>query len=86
MARNDATSSSDVDIVTIQALHQIQDLQSLALHEEAVRLAKTDPNLVQQAQNTVQRWLATGDVRSSLLWREWADRCSVCVAHHQLAA
>lgn len=62
-----------VRISADQALHQIQDLQSLALHEEAVRLAKTDPNLVQQAQNTVQRWLATGDVRSSLLWREWAD-------------
>ena len=55
------------------AAHQLQDLQSLALHEEAVRLAKADPTLVQQAQDTVQRWLATGDTRSALLWREWAD-------------
>ncbi|MFT3779938.1 MAG: helix-turn-helix transcriptional regulator [Ottowia sp.] len=56
-----------------QAKHQLQDLQSLALHEEAVRLAKADPALVRQAQDTVQRWLAAGDVRSAILWREWAD-------------
>lgn len=53
--------------------HQLQDLQSLALHEEAVRLAKADPALVQQALQTLQRWLATGDVRSAILWREWED-------------
>lgn len=54
-----------------QAQHRLQDLQSLALHEEAVRLAKADPALVQQALDTVERWLATGDVRSASLWREW---------------
>ena len=53
--------------------HQLQDLQSLALHEVAVRLAKADPALVQQAQDTLQRWLATGDVRSAALWSEWED-------------
>ena len=52
--------------------HQLQDLQSLALHEEAVRLAKADPAQVQQAQDTLQRGLATGDVRSAALWLEWA--------------
>lgn len=51
--------------------HQLQDLQSLALHEEAVRLAKADPALVQRAQDTVARWLASGDVRSASLWLEW---------------
>ena len=51
--------------------HQIQDSQSLALHEEAVRLVKANPALVQQAQDTVQRWLATGDSHSAGLWREW---------------
>ena len=35
--------------------HQLQDLQSLALHEEAVRLAKAAPALVQQAQGTLIR-------------------------------
>lgn len=55
------------------ARHQAQDLQSLALHEEAVRLAKSDPTLVQQAMDTVQRWLSAGDARSSGLWREWQE-------------
>jgi len=56
-----------------QGRHQLQDLQSLALHEEAVRLAKANPALVQQAEDTLQRWLTTGDSRSALLWREWTD-------------
>ncbi|MBT9595792.1 MAG: helix-turn-helix transcriptional regulator [Vitreoscilla sp.] len=51
--------------------HRLQDLQSLALHEEAVRLVKTQPNLLQQAKETTERWLATGDTRSAVLWREW---------------
>lgn len=51
--------------------HRLQDLQSLALHEEAVRLVKANPALVQQAQDTVRRWLATGNPRSASLWREW---------------
>ena len=53
------------------ARHRLQDLQSLALHEEAIRLAKADPALVQQARDTVGRWLDTGDSRSASLWREW---------------
>ena len=53
------------------ARHRLQDLQSLVLHEEAVRLAKADPALVLQAQETTKRWLATGDARSASLWREW---------------
>lgn len=51
--------------------HGAQDLQSLALHEEAVRLARNDPALVQRALETVQRWLQTDDSRSIVLWREW---------------
>jgi len=51
--------------------HRVQDLQSLALHEEAVRLARSDPALVRQALDTVERWLDAGDSRSSGLWREW---------------
>ena len=60
-----------VRISAEDAKHQIQDLQSLALHEEAVQLVKTNPALVQQAQDTVQRWLTTGDQRSAGLWHEW---------------
>lgn len=61
----------EVRISADQAKHQLQDLQSLALHEEAVQLVKANPALVQQAQDTVRRWIATGDSRSASLWREW---------------
>lgn len=54
-------------------MHQLQDLQSLALHEEAVRLAKANPGMLLQAQDTVKRWLITGDSRSAALWRDWQD-------------
>ena len=60
------------------ARHLLQDLQSLALHEEAVRLAKANPALVLQAQDTAKRWLATGDSRSASLWREWQSILSAC--------
>jgi len=56
-----------------ESRHQIQDLQSLALHEEAVRLVRFEPALLQQAQETLGRWLQSGNVRSSALWREWQD-------------
>jgi transcriptional regulator with XRE-family HTH domain len=55
------------------AHHQAQDLQSLALHEEAVRLVRSDPALLQQAQATLERWLGSGHSRSSGLWMEWQD-------------
>ncbi|MRR56616.1 MAG: transcriptional regulator [Deltaproteobacteria bacterium] len=51
--------------------HRLQDLQSLALHEAAVNQAKSNPALVLQAKDTVDRWLASGDSRSATLWREW---------------
>jgi hypothetical protein len=60
-----------VHVSTDDTRHRLQDLQSLALHEEAVRLAKAKPALVQQAKDTAKRWLATGDSRSASLWREW---------------
>lgn len=51
--------------------HQLQDLQSLAFHEEAVRLVRSDPGLLLQAQETLERWLQSGPSRSSGIWREW---------------
>ena len=60
-----------VRVLPDNAGHRLQDLQSLALHEEAVQLAKIDPALLLQAQDTLARWLATGDSRSTSLWREW---------------
>ena len=56
-----------------EAKHRLQDQQSLALHEEAVRLAKANPDLVLQAQDTVKHWLAIGDSRSASLWHEWLN-------------
>lgn len=65
------TPNVQVRVLPDNAGHRLQDLQSLALHEEAVRLAKADPALLLQAQDNVERWLATGDSRSASLWREW---------------
>ena len=61
----------EVRVYTDDTQHRLQDLQSLALHEGAVRLAKADPALVLRAQDTVRRWLSNDDSRSATLWREW---------------
>lgn len=53
--------------------HQLQDLQSLALHDQAVRLAKAQPEVLELAQQTLARWLLKADSRSAPLWREWAE-------------
>ncbi|MDM0068376.1 helix-turn-helix transcriptional regulator [Variovorax sp. J31P207] len=68
-----AAPAVQVRVAIDEAKHRLQDLQSLALHEEAVRLAKADPALVARAQDTVQRWLLAGDPRSASLWREWSE-------------
>lgn len=60
-----------VQVSADEARHQVQDLQSLALHEEAVRLIRGDPALLALAQETLERWLASGNSRSATLWREW---------------
>ena len=63
----------EVQVSADVSRHQVQDLQSLALHEEAVRLAKADPALVERASDTLDRWLQAGDSRSAGLWLEWRD-------------
>ena len=52
--------------------HELQDLQSLVLHQAAVRLVKKDPALIQKALDTLNRWRARGRSRSDLLWDEWS--------------
>ena len=42
-----------VTVSTDDTRHHVQDLQSLALHGEAIGLARTDPALLLQAQNEV---------------------------------
>lgn len=56
-----------------ESRHRVQDLQSLALHEEAVRLVRTDEVLLRRARDTLARWLSAGQSRSTSLWREWDD-------------
>jgi transcriptional regulator with XRE-family HTH domain len=55
-----------------QAKHELQDLQSLVLHQEAVRLMQKQPELVQQALDTLDRWRQSGDSHSRFLWDEWS--------------
>lgn len=62
-----------VMVTTDPTRHQAQDLQSLVLHEEAVRLVRADPALLQQAQDLLQTWLSAGNHRSTSLWLEWKD-------------
>lgn len=52
--------------------HELQDLQSLVLHQEAVRLMKKDQALIQKALDTLNRWRARGRSRSDALWDEWS--------------
>jgi transcriptional regulator with XRE-family HTH domain len=60
-----------VKILADPARHRLQDLQSLAFHEEAVRRVKADPVLLGKARTATERWLESGDPRSASLWREW---------------
>lgn len=52
--------------------HEIQDLQSLMLHKEAVVLLKKNPALIERAFETLNAWRSGEDSRSSFLWDEWA--------------
>lgn len=52
--------------------HELQDLQSLMLHKEAVRLMRTDPKFVEQAMATLEQWRNSTDKRSQFLWDEWS--------------
>lgn len=58
--------------VASHARHELQDIQSLALHHEAVRLMKKDPDLIRRATETLDRWRSKGDSRSQSLWDEWS--------------
>ena len=62
-----------VTVTADEAGDQAQDLQSLALHEQAVRFVRAQPELMDQAQDTLARWLSAPDSRASGLWREWQD-------------
>lgn len=52
--------------------HVAQDLQSMLLHKEAVRLIRQDPELTKQAFDTLEKWRSKGHSHSQPLWDEWA--------------
>jgi transcriptional regulator with XRE-family HTH domain len=68
-----ARPAVQVRVSVDETRHQVQDLQSLALHEEAVRLVRANPDLRHRAEETLQRWMQAGNSRSSSLWLEWQD-------------
>lgn len=73
--RTDVKVSSNTVVVPVtpsEARHELQDLQSLMLHEEAVRLLKKKPELIEQALDTLERWRSAGDPHSRFLWDEWS--------------
>ena len=67
-----SSNSVVVPVTPGDAPHELQDLQSLMLHEEAVRLLKSKPELIQQALDTLERWRSAGDPHSRFLWDEWS--------------
>lgn len=64
--------SSGLVVAAGDAQHELQDLQSLMLHEEAVRLMQKKPELIQQALDTLERWRSASDSHSRFLWDEWS--------------
>jgi transcriptional regulator with XRE-family HTH domain len=63
----------EVRVMAWDGQHQLQDLQSLTLHEEAVRRVKADPALLHQAKSTVERWLESATTRTAPLLRDWVE-------------
>jgi transcriptional regulator with XRE-family HTH domain len=71
-AEVEAESATEVVLTTTDAPHDVQDLQSLLLHEEAVRLVRQKPELIDRALDTLEKWRASGNVNSRVLWDEWS--------------
>ncbi|WP_431113385.1 helix-turn-helix transcriptional regulator [Variovorax paradoxus] len=59
-------------MVKADGSHGAQDLQSLMLHQEAVKLMRSDPKLVDQALATLDQWRSSGSSHSQFLWDEWS--------------
>ncbi|MBB5205021.1 transcriptional regulator with XRE-family HTH domain [Inhella inkyongensis] len=60
-----------VQIQVDSSRHRLQDLQSHALHAQAVSKLKQQPELIVRAQDTLESWQATADPRSRPLLIEW---------------
>lgn len=64
--------ANEVVVTAKDAQHDVQDLQSLMLHEEAVRLLRQRPELIARALKTLDKWRASANVHSRPLWDEWS--------------
>jgi transcriptional regulator with XRE-family HTH domain len=62
----------EIVVKAADAQHEAQDLQSLMLHKEAIRLFHERPALIRQALDTLDKWRSSGDSHSRVLWDEWA--------------
>ena len=67
-----AQAPNGLHVSASHAKHELQDLQSLMLHQEAVRLMRKQPELIQQALDTLDRWRQEGSSHSQFLWDEWS--------------
>lgn len=65
-------SASKVVLVAKNAAHDVQDLQSLLLHEEAVKLLRQRPELISSALETLEQWRSSGSGHSRVLLDEWS--------------
>ena len=59
-------------VVKAEGSHDAQDLQSLMLHKEAIKLMRGDPQLIDQALATLEKWRSSGSGHSRFLWDEWS--------------
>ena len=61
-----------VSVKAAQHDNQVQELQSLVLHEKALAKIKAQPELVSVARRTVSRWMeANPQSRTMPLWQAW---------------
>jgi hypothetical protein len=67
-----AEPAPKVSVTAGDAQHDIQDLQSLILHEEAVKLLRKQPELISRALEILDKWRSSGNVHSRVLWDEWS--------------
>lgn len=65
-------TNSKVELGVGDAPHDIQDLQSLLLHEEAVGLLRQQPELITSALEILEKWRASGSANSRPLLDEWS--------------
>lgn len=72
--RADSADETDAKLIlgARTASHDVQDLQSLLLHEEAVRLLKRQPELISSALEVLEKWRVSGSTNSRALLDEWS--------------